>query len=264
MLITTLVLYTSGQHVDLRQLIGNATMVPQYVGVEMIDGVYWTLAVEIKFYVLVWLLIVTRQIGRLEIALYIWLALTAVAEIFDVGSILRSAIIFPYGAHFAAGGLFYLVYESGWTRGRALAVAVALPLCAFSSISQIDQFMDTARITMAVKIATAAVICVAFGCFALLPRLQSIRWPAGVAVVGGLTYPLYLTHNVGKALFLQRLTAGPLWERTLLAIVFSLALAWVVMKLARKFITPLLRKVLDLIRLRDKSIAKPAALEAAK
>jgi peptidoglycan/LPS O-acetylase OafA/YrhL len=264
MLITTLMLYTGGQHVDLRQLVGNATMVPQYVGVEMIDGVYWTLAIEIKFYALVWLLIVSRQIGRLEIALYVWLVLTAVAEAFNVGSIVRSVLIFPYGAHFAAGGLFYLVYESGWTRVRAIAVAVALPLCIVSSISQIDQFVDPVRITMSVKMATAAVICVAFVCFAILPRLQSIRWPAGVAVIGGLTYPLYLTHNVGKAIFLQRITAGPLWARTLVAIAFSLALAWLVMWIAKRFITPALKKVLDLIRLRDKPVAKPAALESAK
>jgi peptidoglycan/LPS O-acetylase OafA/YrhL len=267
MLITTLAIYLMvgpGRHVDVVQLIGNATMLPQYIGVEMIDGVYWTLAVEIKFYALVWLLIVSRQIARLEIALYVWLALTAVAELFDVGSIMRSAIIFPYGAHFAAGGLFYLVYESGWTRARAIAVAVALPLCAFSSISQIDQFVDAARITMAMKIATAVVIAVAFVCFAMLRRLQSVRWPAAIALVGALTYPLYLTHNVGKLLFLQRLTAGPVWARSLAAIAFSLGLAGAVMWTAKRFIVPTLKWALNTIRLRDKPIAKPAALEGAK
>src|SRR3954469_15820990 len=90
MLITTLALFAlsgPGHHIDILQLLGNATMVPQYVGVQMIDGVYWTLAVEIKFYVLVFLLIVSRQIARLELALYGWLVLTAIAEVFDVGSV---------------------------------------------------------------------------------------------------------------------------------------------------------------------------------
>jgi peptidoglycan/LPS O-acetylase OafA/YrhL len=267
MLATALTIYIAagpGRHVDLVQLVGNATMLPQYVGVEMIDGVYWTLAVEIKFYALVWLLVVTRQIKRLEIALFAWLAFTAIAEAFDVGSIVRSAIIFPYGAHFAAGGLFYLVYESGWTRARSVALAVALPLCVVSSISQIDQFVDPARITIGMKFATAAIICLAFACFALLRRFQSVKWPAGIALVGALTYPLYLTHNVGKAIFLQHMTAVPLWERTLVAIVFSLGLAWVVMWAAKRFIAPALRWALNIIRLRDKTLAKPAALEGAK
>jgi peptidoglycan/LPS O-acetylase OafA/YrhL len=264
LLITTLTLYLlsgAGRHLDVLQLLGNATMIPQYVGVQMIDGVYWTLAVEIKFYVLVFLLIVSRQIARLELALYGWLVLTAIAEIIDVGSIVRSAIIYPYGAHFAAGGLFYLMYESGWTRARAAATALALPLCVFSSLSQMDQFVDAARITMDMKIATAAVIGAAFACFAMLPRLQSLRWPGGIALIGGLTYPLYLTHNVGKAIFLQRVTAGPLWVRTIVAIAFSLTLAWLVMWLARRFITPALKRLLDACRLRDKPVAKPAVIE---
>jgi peptidoglycan/LPS O-acetylase OafA/YrhL len=267
MLVTALTIYIGavpGRHVEFVQLVGNATMLPQYVGVEMIDGVYWTLAVEIKFYALVWLLIVTRQIARLEIALYAWLASTAIAEAFDVGSIVRSAIIFPYGAHFAAGGLFYLVYESGWTRARTIALALALPLCVVSSISQIDQFVDAGRVTFGMKITTAVVIGAAFACFAALRRLQSVNWPARIALVGALTYPLYLTHNVGKAIFLQHLTAVPVWERTLVAIAFSLALAWVVMWLAKKCVAPPLRWTLNLVRLRDKPIAKPAALETAK
>lgn len=267
LLITTLALYVAagpGRHLDVVQLIGNATMIPQYVGVEMTDGVYWTLAVEIKFYVLVWLLIVSRQITRLEVVLYSWLALMAIAEAFDVGSIVRSAIIFPYGAHFAAGGLFYLVYESGWTRARTLGVAVALPLCAIASISQIDQFVDAGRITTAMKIATAAVVVAAFACFAVLRRLQSVHWPARIALVGALTYPLYLTHNVGKAIFLQRFTGAPAWERTLIAVAFSLGLAWIVMWTAKRCIAPALRWALNLIGLRDKTVARPPALEAAK
>ena len=267
MLITAIALYFlagAGRHVDVIQLLGNATMIPQYVGVEMIDGVYWTLAVEIKFYALVWLLIVTGQLGRLEIALYLWLAATAVAEVFDVGGVIRSAIIFPYGAHFAAGGLFYLVFASGWTRGRAIALAVALPLCIVSSVSQIDQFVDANRITAGMKIATAAVLCASFACFALLRRMQSVRWPASVALVGALTYPLYLTHNVGKAIFLQHLDSVPVWERTLIAIVFSLALAWVVMWTAKRLIAPALKWVLDSFRLRDKPIAKPVTQEGAE
>ena len=267
MLITAGALYVlagAGRHIDVVQLIGNATMLPQYVGVEMIDGVYWTLAVEIKFYALVWLLIVSRQISRLEIALYLWLAATAVAETIDVGGIIRSVIVFPYGAHFAAGGFFYRVYESGWTRGRAIALAVALPLCVVSSVSQIDQFVDVNRITMGMKIATAAVLSAAFVCFALLRRLQSIRWPAGVALAGALTYPLYLTHNVGKAIFLQHLDTVRLWERTLIAILFSLVLAWVVMWTAKRFIAPALRWVLNSFRLKDKPLAKPVTQEGAE
>src|SRR5690606_11318477 len=48
----------------------NLTMVPQYLGASFVDGVYWTLGVEIKFYVLLAALLMLRLMPRIETVAY--------------------------------------------------------------------------------------------------------------------------------------------------------------------------------------------------
>ncbi|HET9864073.1 MAG TPA: acyltransferase [Steroidobacteraceae bacterium] len=240
----------NGGPMSAMQVGANLTMVPQYLGADMVDGVYWTLAVELKFYALVWLLVVARQLDRLEVILYAWLAVLAAAMFFDVGGIVRALIIYPHGAHFAAGGLFFLVFDKGWNRVRAAALVVSLALCAYASVIQIDGFVRADNITDAVKVTTALVMALAFIGFASLRAVKSARWPQWIPLVGALTYPLYLTHNIGKEVFITY-AGGPLWLRSLAAIAFSLVLAWLVMNAARAFVAPVLQRVLDLVGLRN-------------
>ena len=53
-----------GQALDLYRIFANMTMVAGYLNKEYIDGVYWTLQVELKFYVLVFILITLKQINQ--------------------------------------------------------------------------------------------------------------------------------------------------------------------------------------------------------
>jgi peptidoglycan/LPS O-acetylase OafA/YrhL len=56
----------------------NLTMFPQALGMPMIDGVYWTLALEAKFYLLIAAIIAFGSLARIEPALWIWLAISCV------------------------------------------------------------------------------------------------------------------------------------------------------------------------------------------
>ena len=49
-----------------RTIVANLSMLPGYFGAGYVDGVYWTLAVELKFYLLVLLCLVFRQMARVE------------------------------------------------------------------------------------------------------------------------------------------------------------------------------------------------------
>jgi peptidoglycan/LPS O-acetylase OafA/YrhL len=66
-----------GQEISLHRLLANATMMPQLFDAERIDGVYWTLELEIRFYFLIFVLLLLRQIGNIERWLYLWLAVSA-------------------------------------------------------------------------------------------------------------------------------------------------------------------------------------------
>ncbi len=62
---------------SLATIVANLTMQPHAFDQPYIDMVYWTLVVEMKFYALTWLVIVTRQMKRVETLLMLWLAVTA-------------------------------------------------------------------------------------------------------------------------------------------------------------------------------------------
>ena len=62
-----------------RLIAANLTMQPHVFDQPYLDMVYWTLVVEMKFYALTWLVIVTRQMKRVESLLTLWLASTAFA-----------------------------------------------------------------------------------------------------------------------------------------------------------------------------------------
>ena len=42
----------------------NLTLMPQYVGAQFVDGAYWSLAVELQFYIFVWLVLLCRLADR--------------------------------------------------------------------------------------------------------------------------------------------------------------------------------------------------------
>src|SRR5690606_21030767 len=51
----------------------NLTMVPHWFDVPYVDGVYWSLTVEVQFYILVWLALKLKLMGRGEWLLGGWL-----------------------------------------------------------------------------------------------------------------------------------------------------------------------------------------------
>jgi peptidoglycan/LPS O-acetylase OafA/YrhL len=56
--------------VELTQLFANLTMIHGYFGVRHVDGVYWSLLVELKFYFIIFLLIVFKQLRHIRFYLY--------------------------------------------------------------------------------------------------------------------------------------------------------------------------------------------------
>ena len=62
--------------IDFTQLVFNATMLNGVIGVPHVDGVYWSLLIELKFYGLIGLFIIARQYWELTINHFIWLWLS--------------------------------------------------------------------------------------------------------------------------------------------------------------------------------------------
>jgi len=66
----------------LGQYLVNMTMLSDFLGVEPIDGVYWSLFVEIRFYILVALVLIIGRIHQVQALLVVWLLASAALEFF--------------------------------------------------------------------------------------------------------------------------------------------------------------------------------------
>ena len=106
---------------SVRVITANMTMLPGYLGVDKLDEVYWTLAVELKFYAIVAIILSVGLIKRAEALAICWIGLLAIVEVGVGGAWLRSLLIYPHGSLFAAGILFYFVNRDGWTLRRVLS-----------------------------------------------------------------------------------------------------------------------------------------------
>ena len=107
--ITFLVTLAIGQprfSADLYQYVINLTFLGDVIGVPPIDGVYWSLFVEIKFYFMIAILLAFKKIEKIETFLVLWLLISAAAEVFAFEK-LRSVLITDYAAYFIAGDVLH-------------------------------------------------------------------------------------------------------------------------------------------------------------
>jgi peptidoglycan/LPS O-acetylase OafA/YrhL len=235
-----------GKDLDLRTILLNLTMIPQYLGAQYVDGVYWTLGVEIKFYALVFVLLLAGGMRHVERWLIAWLALAVGVMFADLGP-LRVLVVHPNGPLFIAGCMFYLVLERGWSAARVLVLLACLGLGINQSIIDMAGWVDPARITAITRVATGAAIVAFFGAFAwVVSSRGEFPYAKVAASLGALTYPLYLLHNAGKVLFLDGSFPVPALAIPV-AIVFSVVLSFVVTRVAERWITPALRSALLLV-----------------
>ena len=221
--ITIIALYfLQGITFDFYRIFANMTMAAGYLGADYIDDVYWTLQVELKFYFLVLLLIVSRQTTNLDRWLAVWLA-GSVAAIFWPS--IAFLVIYPYGPYFIAGATFYLVWRSSLTTQRGIILAICWALSLSQAVSAVPHFI------VAPSIHSSLVAPTIVSCFYLILlgvalghlRIGEQRYLYKLAVM---TYPLYLLHDkFGKAVYDSLDTGKYLSLVTVLLVLFTLCYA---------------------------------------
>jgi peptidoglycan/LPS O-acetylase OafA/YrhL len=246
----------------LRNVIANATMMPALFNAPLIEGVYWTLEIEIRFYALIVLALMFRQMKRIEVWLCAWLVVSVVAQTFEVPWVVKYLSLAPYGPFFIAGCSFYLVFARGMTVLRGAMIAVCAVSCGFAAYSNRADFITPDAISAFVVPA----LTTAF--FAIFLFLTLQRGPRGEMTVarrlGELTYPLYLTH-ASLGILLYALLRPQIGVAAALAIMFVLAfvVAWVITVTvdipARKPFSNLLYRIAATLRLPGHAAAKPDA-----
>ena len=162
-----------------------------WFGIRNIDGVYWTLSIELVFYIAMFVLYLLKGFRRIEVWGVMWLAVMAVFSRFDEPAVPVMDIhnLLVFGNLFFAGIIFYRLKTYGKTFFRYLCLALCLAV----------QMMVKVHIHsgyIADPLLTTSIILVFFGVFhmAIFGQLKFIA-VRPMVFLGTISYALYLTHS---------------------------------------------------------------------
>jgi peptidoglycan/LPS O-acetylase OafA/YrhL len=176
-------------HIDGKDALVNLTMFQEFLNVPHIDGNYWTLEIELSFYVIMLLLHVTKCLRKIDTVAITWLLLISVNFLLDKAQIslfdqrLRTFFILDYAHLFIIGMLLYKIFYSQETSFRKYAIILACLLFSF--------FKGGSEYALFALLFTTVFILILRG------KLTSINYKP-LLFLGTISYSLYLTHlNLG-------------------------------------------------------------------
>lgn len=235
--------WTEGRNPSLSDVLVNLTMTQEAYDVVNVQGAFWTLWIELKFYLLIAVFILVGMTRRRVLAFCVlWPLLGQVAAATDSG-FLRSLLIPTYAPYFAAGMLLYLLFRERHDVTTWLALLLNWVLCLRQTMGYAERATDLVGATVSPVVAA---LVVSGGLLAILAcsrgAVSRISW-GWLTFAGALTYPLYLVHGQ-LGFFLIDTLQGRMasYPVLLAATAASLVLAYLVHALVEKPLAPRLRR----------------------
>ncbi|GAA0413905.1 acyltransferase [Streptomyces luteireticuli] len=170
----------------------NLTMVQEAFGVWDVDGVYWTLFIELKFYVLFAIVVATGVTYR-KCVLFCGLWTLAAVMVPKSDSKLLEMWAMPlYTPYFVAGICFYLMHRFKPTALLWGIISMSLLIALHGVPKRVSDNTHAGVPTLPAKvIVVAAFVIMALIALGYFDRIQW-RW---LTTAGALTFPLYLIHQ---------------------------------------------------------------------
>jgi peptidoglycan/LPS O-acetylase OafA/YrhL len=207
------IVFDAPQNFTFVQYLFNMTMASDLFGVPLLDGAYWSLLVEIRFYALVAIVLTFGKICQAQRYLMIWLLVCIGLEIFRLFPVAwmpalalhyaQSILIANYAAYFIAGAICFLIWEKGISPNRLAVLVGSWGLAIFQSgviIRKVESENHMTILNRNVVIATLIVFFLVMLLIALrrTGSIANYRWP----LLGAISYPLYLLHqHIGYLVF---------------------------------------------------------------
>nr|WP_202424762.1 acyltransferase [Streptomyces sp. HUCO-GS316] len=236
----------------LRDVLLNFTMLQTGSGVQNVDGVYWTLWSELRFYLL-FLLVVATGLTYRKVVVFccVWGAAAMLAPVAEFP--LLELVANPEGAwYFIAGLALYLMHRFGQDLLLWGILAMAWLMGQRELGIRIDEVEHVSSWRGSVLIFTVfllTMVAIALG------ATDRIRWK-WLMTAGSLTYPLYLMHYAAGTTVINRLR-DTMDARVLVAAVIAgfLVLSWLVHRFVERPVAGVLKRGLEtsFARLRNAS-----------
>lgn len=219
-----------------------------------IDGVYWSLAVEVVFYALVFAVLLGRR--ALSLGMLPWL-LTALSLGYHITHEAASAgahllpgaaerfietysepLLLRYGSFFAVGVWLWMASEKLLTPVRGFGLAAAVGLCALEALRRTHdlaagEVTHRAAYSPLIPLLLWFAACAAIAAAALRPgwfAVRGVRTQSALKRLGLMTYPLFLAHSVLGAAVIRTLVGAGVdpWAALAAAIGGALAVAYAI------------------------------------
>jgi len=225
----------------LPKFLANLTMAPAVFRQTQLDGVYWTLTLELQFYALVFLFLLFRRRSWLEVFFPLW-AIAMLGTTLFLPRVAALPLCGDLFTLFAGGALIAVISRAGWTVLRAAGLLASVVGGVVGTIRHADESGDGSA-TDPVVLAIVVVLLFALVFVLTRPKVAALRIP-GSRFLGALTYPLYLSHAVfGYALLNRWVDPDAIWSGIAAALVVVLAVAAVVHFAVERAAAPVWRRL---------------------
>jgi peptidoglycan/LPS O-acetylase OafA/YrhL len=173
--------------------IASLTFLPHLFGLDFLEGVYWTLSVEVTFYLWVALLIAVGIWERRRLPIVAgWLMLGISNAYFLHSQILDQLCALTFAGHFATGVILHTLMHrrANWLWAICLVPAI----CLMTRFALITDSNDLIKLQYLPTWASWLVPWIVIGIVIAAISVPSVA-PRGLAsLLGKTSYPLYLLH----------------------------------------------------------------------
>ncbi|GAB4163060.1 MAG: hypothetical protein Tsb0033_22840 [Winogradskyella sp.] len=216
-------------------------MFHEFIGVEHVDGVYWSLTIELKFYILIGLLLLFRLIKYIEVFGWTLLVLSVLQLIipFSEANIILKVIYYmcfvKSSPYFVAGMFFFLLKNNKNILKNIPPILASYGLAiymAFESTEtrnlKYDGVYDTSTVITLITIFFIVMFLVSTDKLNLFNKKIFLYF-------GVLTYPLYLIHQkIGYMIFNSFGTYINKWILLVTVIMIMLGVSYMINKYIEK------------------------------
>lgn len=171
----------------------SASIVGVLLGGGQVDPSYWSIVVEMRFYLGVGLMLwLAGSLRRLDVAAWVWLAASVAAHVSTLAP-LKVITLSPHSAYFILGIALYLMKVerrsfAGWCLAvPALMLAGAQTYLDFERVDMLDGSRSAPVVSLVVAIAAFTLVWASLRVRSTIP---------GAQVLGAMSYPLYLLHQL--------------------------------------------------------------------
>jgi peptidoglycan/LPS O-acetylase OafA/YrhL len=191
--------WSGGRRTTLTETLVNLTMVQDLFQVTGVQVVFWTLLVELKFYLLVFVVLALGPLTRNRVLAFatVWPLAGWAAQ--ELGAPWLADLLVPnYAPYFAVGMLLFLAYRDGFDVITSALLAGGLVLCVLRVLEAAGRASDLQGVPVDPVIAVMIMLASVAAVWATTLRGRTTpprRVAAVLGTVGALTYPVYLVHT---------------------------------------------------------------------